>query len=257
MYRQRLFLIPVAIAVFLFAVIARAEEKPDFWVVSTKAASGLDAENAAIILGAALEHAKQHDAGGARPSIAGVELMLGYVFAGKGEDWKRKYSLETVDLSKLDDSLKDHLAVLRKITLACDNRAKTTMKAEEKLQAAAIRYCAETVPEIEVAIRQKTAKDDEGELATAVAVKGLILSHVGLRQQSEQAYEQARRIFEEGRLKKNALEITGHLFVSRKVKSSGDEAPSGSDQPDTGMLAVTENESYIPILLIRESPRGR
>ena len=157
---------------------ATAQPAPDMWIVSTQAAvdSIRDPETAAIILGNAMDLARERDAQGMRPQLTQLQLMLDCVAMDKFDLCRRVYDISDFkfDVAKFNSGLRDYASVLRSLAayLLHPVERPPALDKEHTLKMAALEYGAKHYTAIEVAVRRKVASEDLGGLAQAIGLAG-------------------------------------------------------------------------------------
>ena len=243
--------------------VAAGQEQPDFWDVATRsAASAADTapEAAGLILGAALAHANKHDPDGVRPVLARVQLMLAYVEVDQFALYEKTFGAAPfkIDAAKFDPTLKGYVTAARTLAGLCDTRLKSDASAANgALRRKGHEYCARHFAEIEVALRSKVATDDAGELAIAIALKGLYFAHLGDRTKAIDDYRDAIKRLTQTRLERNAIESVDRLFALRdKLPNGGGVTSSGTPAVQETSIGADRGEAYVASVGLRAALEG-
>lgn len=251
------FVILFAVFAFGWGDMAAAEDQPDFWDASTRAAAGATdtPEMAVMILGPALDYAKKHDPDGARPLLTKIQLMLAYVAADKFDQYKSIYGNPDfkIDISKFDANLKDYLTALRGLANNCDTALRDAQASLSELQRAGLQYCSRHYSDIELSIRRKLTADDM-KYADALAFHGLVLSHLGDARQAIADYQGAFAYFKNARRERNALEVANRAFdTARQGVVIVSKTPGSAKQEQLENFMISADEPYLPFLIIRSA----
>jgi tetratricopeptide (TPR) repeat protein len=256
---MRAWMLPVLAAAVLAACwpppSARAQAKPDLWEVSTGAAADLAGKpEAAIILGAAIDYARQGDPSGMRPVLTQYQLMHAYVAIDQFKVYETTYGNPRfkIDIANFTRDLVGYAPVLRKLANDCDGRARDQKVKRNELQQAALWRCARDFMALEVALRQKIAADAGSDLADAFAVQGLILTHDGDRAAAFASYEKALDQFEDLRNERKALASVDTVFLaSAGAAAPAGETSSGAAEDMREHFLVSPSEPYLAYVMMR------
>jgi tetratricopeptide (TPR) repeat protein len=243
----------VAVLAALGAPSAMAQTRPGFWEISIEAAANaeLGSPIAPIILGNAL--AESRDPKGARPVLTRLQLMLSYIALNQFDLFKGVYGTPDlkIDVSKFDPDLKDYISALKTFQEDYSYRLRNPSADDKGVRLEALRYGAEHLAEIEVALLKKIASDDTMELAYALVSKGVVLLRVyDDYDKAMTDYQSAEDLLLAKRREHRAL-----ISAERAFAMGGEQVNGHESESERGIenFITSEDEPNVPLLIIQNA----
>ena len=248
----------VAVLAALGAPSSMAQTRPGFWEISIEAAANaeLGSPIAPIILGNALAIAEERDPNGARPILSRLHLMLSYIAQNKFDLFKSVYGMPNlkIDVSTFDLGLKDYIGPLRTFQSSHYTRWQNPLPddKDKDVLLEGVRYGAQHLAEIEVALRKQVVSEDAMGLADALANLGLVFKNLGELEKAIEKYQEAQTFFVAAREERNALIAAELAFAIGNLPTnvSNSEIPTRSPDPIEDFF-VSADEPIVLIIIMK------
>jgi hypothetical protein len=249
--RNRIALTLVAAAVGSAMVCPAQAQAPskDLWQTYMEAALFSDQTDdfnvEAIILDAALAHARKHDPDGQRPALSRLPLMLAYAELDR-KDLLKPLSDQGmhIDVSNLDKRYNDYIQTVDDYASSYYDRwsAHGNDKPYDEFRQGVRLYGTKNSYLIEVALRAKLKPSDQIGLAKTLNQSGLVYRRVAFDYDCA-AYEYGRafQTFQDFELTQDAMTRTSRLFsVGEPTTATTEQAAIGQNVNDTQAYLVMQ-----------------
>jgi hypothetical protein len=226
-------------------------QKPDLWQTYMSAAASAnsddDFETQAVLLRRALDYARSHDAKGPRLTLAVIPAMLAYIELDKEQLAKAINPGELrLDLSTVDESLKQFIYTLRRFGSTYDDRWKKRIDVKEDADKETERQSgAESLLNAEVAFRKKLLPEDADGLAEAQALLGMAVARRNPGD-SQKPLSEAMENFRVAQQRRSAMDaITRHHFDVADAGTGGSSADVGTNLKSSQLYAMVIALQYV------------